>query len=154
LTGKTIGSATHTNMRFSNFVLQVDAMLHPRYELQCGSRIGWRYAQEDGGEEFRLFRDGSWLLDTCEGGGCATLASGEGTVNWENPISITMMVNGTEFAIYLNDIPVTYINTLEQRPGKDIILSLRSWGGSGFVAASLEYDNLKVWDLDKIPNLP
>ena len=143
-----IGAASHTNMRFENFVLQVNVNI----PIPGAPQIYWRYAQDDSGEQFLFYRDGSWLLNTCKRGICTTLTWGEMKFNWADPVLVTVIVKGTEASLYLNSIPVTYINNLEQPSSEDIKLVIR--GGAFGYESSIEYDNLKVWDLDKIRNLP
>jgi hypothetical protein len=66
-------------------------------------------------------------------------------------ITFTLISRGSRFAVYLNDIPVTngeYAGGQNQPE-----FSLRAYS-FGIATASVEYDNLKIWNLDKIPNLP
>ena len=66
-------------------------------------------------------------------------------------ITFTLLSRGSRFAVYLNELPVA----LGEYAGGQFQpeFSLNAWSdGSG--AARVEYDNLKVWNLDNIPGLP
>ena len=71
-------------------------------------------------------------------------------------ITFTLISRGSRIAVYLNDIPVTFgeYASGESAGGQyKTDFSLRAWSdGSG--TALVEYDNLKVWNLDNIPGLP
>jgi hypothetical protein len=71
-------------------------------------------------------------------------------------ITFTLISRGSRFAVYLNDMPVTFG---EYAGGESVEgqhkteFSLRAWSdGSG--DALVEYDNFKAWNLDNIPGLP
>ena len=66
-------------------------------------------------------------------------------------LTLTIIVGDTKLAVYLNDTPVTLREfvPVANRTG----LTLRAWS-DGMTPAIVEYDNLKIWDLDNIPNLP
>jgi hypothetical protein len=133
----TVGSATYAKTRFNDFVLQVDRKFQDidfeihsgfsQYDIfsTMGSQIGWRDAQENG-EVFSFFGDGYWSLYSCEGVNCTSLETGIMTINWDEPISITVIVKGTECAIYLNKAPVTYADNLKQKSKKNVRLG-SSW---------------------------
>jgi hypothetical protein len=158
------GSATHSKMRFNNFVLQADIKLQgfnyqkrfnfPQSDFARGSSfyISWRYTQDGNEDVFILNRNSEFLLQTCKDRTCKILDTNEVTVNWDTSIFITVIVNGTECAIYLNDTPVAYANNLESQIGNELRLGIGAIPES--TSISFEYDNLKVWDLDKIQNLP
>ncbi len=66
-------------------------------------------------------------------------------------ITFTLLSRGSRFAVYLNELPVTLGEYAGGRYQPEF--SLSAWSdGSG--AARVEYDNLKVWNLDNIPGLP
>jgi hypothetical protein len=66
-------------------------------------------------------------------------------------ITLTVIAGETRMAVYLDDIPITMKEFTPAR--NNTILTLRSWAGSPANAIVI-YDNLKIWDLDNIPNLP
>ncbi len=66
-------------------------------------------------------------------------------------ITFTLISRGSRFAVYLNDIPVTYGEYAggQYQPQ----FSLNAWSdGSG--TARAEYDNINIWNLDNISGLP
>jgi hypothetical protein len=66
-------------------------------------------------------------------------------------ITFTLISRGSRFAVYLNDIPVTYGEYANGQNQPEF--TLRAWS-DGRVTARVEYDNLKIWNLDSIPSLP
>jgi hypothetical protein len=66
-------------------------------------------------------------------------------------ITFTLISRGSRFAVYLNDIPVTYGECAGGQNQPEFSLRAYSYG-SGI--ALVEYDNLKIWNLDNIPDLP
>lgn len=66
-------------------------------------------------------------------------------------ITFTLLSRGSKIAVYLNDVPVTFGENAGGQYQAEF--SLNAWSdGSG--TARVEYDNLKIWNLDNIPNLP
>lgn len=67
------------------------------------------------------------------------------------PITFTLIFRDSMLAIYLNDIPVTLVEYAggQTQPS----FELCAWS-AGSTAAYAEFDNFKVWNLDKIPSLP
>jgi hypothetical protein len=105
--------------------------------------------------DFELTRSGKWY----------SLIGPSGMYGGENGqlpssvpalITFTLISRGSRFAVYLNELPITYGEYAggESAGGQHKIgFELCAWSdGSG--AARAEYDNLKVWNLDNIPGLP
>jgi hypothetical protein len=65
------------------------------------------------------------------------------------PITFTLISRNSMLAVYLNDIPVTF---LEYDGGQyQPAFELCAWS-AGSTAAHAEFDNVKVWNLDNIPS--
>ncbi len=71
-------------------------------------------------------------------------------------IPVTIIMLDTQCAVYLNHDPLTYLNDCRTAP----TVELDVWAASfrllrdTRLAVSVNFDNLKLWDLDKIPDLP
>ena len=141
-----MGAIGNDGMLFDNFVLQVDAYFEPLPSNILS--ISWR-----GGlthwHSIEVFSLGPerWMLLVCNDS-CTEFTSGPLPVNLSLPVTITVVSRGTEIAVYLNSIPLTYYNDLGRTPGPRIGMMLLRVGEPGDSAIGL--DNLKVWDLDKL----
>ncbi len=63
---------------------------------------------------------------------------------------ILIIARGNRYAFYVNDIPVYYLEDAYYFTRKDITFRIANDRGNTTVAL----DNLKLWDLGRIPNLP
>jgi hypothetical protein len=69
-------------------------------------------------------------------------------------IPVTIIVRGTQCAVYFNNDPLTYLHDC------NIDSVTRAWAVSFRLlrdngsAVVVNFDNLKLWDLDKVPDLP
>ena len=71
-------------------------------------------------------------------------------------IPVTIIMRGTQCAVYLNNDPLTYLSNCRASPtfqSHQWIASFRLLRNTGR-AVAVKFDNLKLWDLDKIPGLP
>jgi hypothetical protein len=69
---------------------------------------------------------------------------------------VTIIMRGTQCAVYLNDHPLTYLNNCRTNPtfpSSKWVASFRLIRKTGN-AVVVNFDDLKLWDLDKIPDLP
>lgn len=69
---------------------------------------------------------------------------------------VTIIMQGTQCAFYLNNDPLVYLNNCRTDPN----IKLQAWVASFRLLKDTDhdvvvnFDNLKLWDLDKIPGLP
>ncbi len=71
-------------------------------------------------------------------------------------IPVTIIMQGTQCAVYFNNDPLTYLSNCKAGPSFQShvwVASFRLLGNTGR-AVTVNFDNLKLWDLDKIPGLP
>jgi hypothetical protein len=71
-------------------------------------------------------------------------------------ITVTIIMQDNECAVYLNDAPLDYLGKCRSDP---IVQSSKSAVSFHVFtktrhAVVVNFDNLKLWDLDKIPDLP
>ena len=153
-----VGFAIQPAMQFNDFIMQVDVNLENLADQNGGAaEIGWRGDQErgdDGMVVFSLHRSGNWLV-TYQGDVASDLASGWQSIRFKPGSSeITIISLGTEFAIYLNDTPLTYIDDVGQPPGAEIGLNLWAPPYTNQNTSVIEYDNIKIWNLDGVDFSP
>lgn len=92
--------------------------------------------------------DGRWWLQGQNG---ATMDSGQLLFPDPNMITVTILARDSKVALYLNDSAVTIqqVEPVYNNQG----FNWRVWS-AGEVPAIVEFDNLKIWDLDHVPNIP
>jgi hypothetical protein len=139
--------AIHKRMAFYNFILQVDVNLL-ELEDRISAGIWWR--RYDGvGEVFTLDNDGSWSLSRNDRPEFPLFASGSEPVDLSKPVTITVVSRGTEFAVYMNNIPLAYHNDIGRPPVSGIELNVFNHADNR-INPAVAYDNLSVWNLDSI----
>ena len=145
-TGREVAFCSHPGMRFNNFVLRVDVDLH-KLGPDTAAEIDWRGTGYSTGLVLSLWKDGRWLINFC-GTDCSEVASGWQSISPTQKVTVTIISKIREYAIYLDETPVSYINDSGRRPGLEIKLSL--WADSRSPKTIVAYDNLKIWNLDYI----
>jgi len=138
----------HPGMRFQNFALRVEVDLS-RLGSGDAARIHWRGTDYSDGLGLDLWKDGNWQVYAADP--LRYLAAGDQSIDSAQEVTITIISQGTEYAIYIDETLVSYIDDQGRRPGIGINLGVFDEPGSSTVVT---YDNLKVWDLDKIQIQP
>lgn len=135
------------NLHLYNYVVQVDMDLQ-QLEKSYNADItisGYKCSLQ---RLLYIHSNGQWDLYLCD-----FYKTGFASFDPSDPVTITMISNGKENAIYVNAVPVIYFIDNE-KPSKDNYLSLVLEGKVRSTSNNtVEFDNLKVWDLDKIENL-
>lgn len=150
--GRGMARCSNPGMLVNNFVLRVDTDFS-----ELGSRdsaqIGWNGTTPYHGDlTLSLLKEGNWSIDVCGNNSCTNFASGWQPISPTQKVTVTIITKNWEYAIYMDEIPISYIDDSRKQPGIVITLgmdvpSLRS-------SPMIKYDNLKIWNLDYIPNLP
>lgn len=128
--------ATRSNMAYKDFVLELDIRFmdsdkeNPRFDIFYRNNT-----------LFTINPDGT--LEAFYGGNTIS----EKAYGDQRPNRILIIVKGNRCALYVNDQPVNYY---EDNPNKYYSRERIIFWPNGPVAL----DNLKIWDLEKIPNLP
>ncbi|MBM3152971.1 MAG: tetratricopeptide repeat protein, partial [Chloroflexi bacterium] len=147
-----------------NFVLQVTVELPRPTRLMAISMVEFRWnSVTDQGWVFNLYPSGHWQLDYPDPQGnpsniLGTLTGG----NLTAPVTITIISKDTGCAIYLDGMPIAYSSEMSPEFGDGIRLGLigarTDEGEAGkptnLPAISITYDDITLWNLDGIPNLP
>jgi hypothetical protein len=130
----------------NNFATQID-MNFQQDETYGGIVI--KGATDGGDFLFELSYNGQWGVHYCQQpeGHCIYKDSGITSIDPTNPVTITIILTETETAIYVNSIPV-YHDKVDKNRIKASHFSVTVQDNN-----LLEFDNLKIWDLDKIENL-
>jgi len=131
---------------YYNFVLVVDMNLYGISGEDAGT-IKWSEYYV-----FEIKHDGRWFISSWENNMGHHLDNGQKRFLDTEKVTIMLISDGQEYAVYIDNIPVTYGNYSEEKVGTRI--NLRAWPGSSTLTAIVKFDNINIWDLDKIPNLP
>ena len=62
-----------------------------------------------------------------------------------------VIARGSEYALYLDDKPLAYVNDPSKPPADGFTLSAHS--NAAQQATVITYDNVQVWNLDNVPGL-
>lgn len=134
-----------------NLVLQVDLFFHD--SIQVSPVVRFILLSGIGQNLFTVSKEGEWRVIYCiSGGDCENIKkSGYASFDSSKPVTLIIICRGKERAIYLNSSPSGYFIDNE---GHGTVMSLLALGGENQQAEKIAFDNFKIWDLDKIKNLP
>jgi hypothetical protein len=96
---------------------------------------------------FELKNDGRWFIYK-DGN---NIDNGQQQISNKEKVTIMLLFNKGKYAFYINDIPISYGNYSAEKVRTSI--SFRGWS-DGAATAIGKFDNISVWNLDAIPNLP
>jgi len=136
-----------------NFVLSFDFQFE---ETQPDDLVRFQFNQTaDQSVALDLFKNQTWTLHW---GFHDDWQSTTGTYDYYPPERITVLVimQGRECAVYFNDAPLAYLSSCRTGPtvySSPWAVTFNMLGDPGHTAA-MTIDNLKLWDLDQISGLP
>lgn len=152
----TCGAHNPNLLTVTNFVFEID-LTQMESEIQGFAGIQWRHTyhydqvDDDGYYRVEVSVPGNhWVLtksSTSPLGGTSleTLQEWQGTGSGR----IRVVALGNQFAVYINEAPIFYLQDDHNSTG-EIDLLLNAPDGP----VSVEYDNVKLWNLDNVPGLP
>jgi hypothetical protein len=150
--GRGMARCSNPGLRFNNFVLNVDTDFS-ELGANDSAQIGWHgITPANDGLTLSLSKEGNWSIYVCGKNSCTNLASGWQPINPTQKVAVTIISKDREYAIYMDEIPVSYIDDINRPPGTVITLGMDVPSLSA--SPMIKYDNLKIWNLDYIPNLP
>ncbi len=136
-----------------NFVLSFDFQFE---ETQPDDTVRFQFDQTaDRSVALDLSKNQTWTLHWGAHDDWQSIA---GTFNYFPPerIAILIVMQGEECAVYLNDVPLTYLSNCRTgsvvRPSPWVV-TFHMLADPGHIAGVM-IDNLKLWDLDNITGLP
>lgn len=141
---------------FKTFVLMVDVNT-AKLNGENAANIAYVDTRHEGGRSTRVFGFNFELKSEHRWYSLINLSGLSGREHGQlttpgTRITFTLISMGSRFAVYLNGIPVTFgfYSAGQYEPE----FSLRAWADGRSGPAIVEYDNLMIWNLDNIPNLP
>jgi hypothetical protein len=135
-----------------NFVLSFDLQFE---ETQPEDTVRFQFDQTaDQSVAFDLSKNQTWALHW---GSLTDWQSTTGTFGYFAPerITILFIVQGKECAVYLDDVPLSYLDNCRTEPiarPSPWAVTFHMLAKPGHTAAAT-IDNLKLWDLDKVVGL-
>lgn len=141
------------NLDLHNFVVQIDMDLQQK-ESMATIVISW--AEDSGSFIFELAHDGNWFTEFCiqPESRCIQGKHGQLPKGYDTSITITVIFNGDEYAVFVNSIPIYHgiVVMGENSSIRHVNFTVQN-GTKNIPIRSVEFDNLKIWDLDKIESL-
>jgi len=144
----TCGAHNPGVLNVTNFVFETD-LTQAQTGIQGGAGVQWRHtngyyrvAVDVPGQRWALLKSSTSLPG---GVGLETLQEWQGLASGR----IRVIARGNRFAVYINETPVFYLQD-DLNPNGEIDLWLNAPGGP----VAVEYDNIKLWNLDNVPGLP
>lgn len=131
------------NVPLFNFILQVDMDLD-QLDEQYNPQI---YI---GDNTFTLKSSGDWESADWPSGVQNLRGSGHFKINLADAVTITIISYKAGNAVYLNNSPILYYVSEESNIFRQLQLRVRDGTSSNNL---VEFDNLKIWDLNNIENL-
>jgi len=144
------------NPRFlqKNFVIQFDLQFG---ETQPNDAFRFQFEQgENQGFALELAKNQAWAFDWGVYGNQQSRAGFYEHFPPEQPIRVLIMARENQCAVYLDNAPLDYFEDC----GTDMNAKLSVYSTTFHILAApghsavVTMDNIKFWDLDKIPNLP
>jgi hypothetical protein len=135
---------------YRNFVLSFDSQFG---ETQPNDTVRFQFNQTaDQSVAFDLSKNQTWTLHW---GSHADWQSTSGKYDYFAPekISIQIIMQGQKCAVYLNNAPLTYLSDCRTGPiayASPSAVTFHLLAEPGHIA-TVSIDNVKLWDLDKIP---
>lgn len=140
-----ICTAERTKMAYTNFVLELDTRF---LRGSSDSRFSIYYRKH---YNFVVYLDGnlaiSWYNEPLKN------IPGEAYANLRTN-HILIIVKGNQYAFYVNNIPVYYFEDTRYFTREAISFDASQHPMYDANYPKVALDNLKIWDLEKIPNLP
>jgi len=95
--------------------------------------------------------DGRWFISSWENNVRHNLGQGQQRIPDAKRVTIKLISKGKKYAFYINNVPVSSGDYDAGKMGTRI--EIRAWS-DGSSTAIAGFDNVNVWNLNKIPNLP
>jgi|WetSurMetagenome_2_1015567.scaffolds.fasta_scaffold110017_1 hypothetical protein len=126
---------------YHNFVLRVDVDMSG---LKGENTAEVTYQNNaDYSLDYEMKPDGRWFIRSA--------GNGKQPIPDPKKVGITLISYGTKYAFYINNIPVS---SGENTANKNVTsIGFRAWS-DGRTTAIAKFDNIQIWDLDSLPNLP
>lgn len=137
-----------------NFVVTVDAAFMESLSMPRDRTIGlcW-WPAYDWGEMFELYESGVYEGATCTATGpCRAFVRGEiERVSTEQFVSLILIHRNGESVVYVNGVPIAYHLRSIKNQSSGFALCPQTSDG---LQSNIKYDNVRVWNLNQIPELP
>lgn len=132
---------------YQNIVFTIDVNIS-EIRIESLVEINFEQSQMDNASLiFELKNDGRWFI--YEDGN--NIDNGQQQISNKEKVTIMLIFNKEKYAFYINDIPISCGNHSPKKVRTSI--SFRVWS-DGAATAIGKFDNINIWSLDGIQNLP
>lgn len=149
-----VGTLQYTDMQYANYVLQLDVNFQQAplglefrnwgtSSLGGDVQLGYYLQSPEGNWGFSVWRNEDFI------GG----VDGNYSLDFLKPVTITIINKSPTFIVYLDSSLLTFYNTQEEYAGFALDFTVNSWDVTPTETLTLELDNVKIWDLDKIEEI-
>jgi hypothetical protein len=139
------------DMQYANYVLQLEVNFQDS-PLGLEFRTwGKSPSVEEINHGFFIQKSGSWGYSVSKHD--ESIKEDRGNIKFDSskPVTITIINQSPIFLVYLDSTPVTFYNAPEAYPGPSgLDFTVNSWARIPIEPLSLELDNVKIWDLDRL----
>jgi hypothetical protein len=143
------GRAELESPEIFNFAIQVDMYLD---KLDKNPDRNYRAIfGANGRNDFMMLSSyGRWEQVNCQGR-CMIPYDGNISIDVSKPVTVLMISKSRQNAVYINGKPVYYFSDTEQPSFQNLALGVQ--GNVNTLSNIVEFDNVKIWDLNKIDSL-
>jgi hypothetical protein len=141
-----VGNLQYADMAYANYVLQLDINFQ-------GDPLGLEFRNWGPSAllDYHIHHDGSWGFSVWRGEDKIEGMDGNAGLDFSKPVTITIINKSPTFIIYLDSSLLTLYRTQEAYAGPFVLdFTVNSWDVTPIETLTLELDNVKIWDLDKI----
>lgn len=140
------------NLDLHNFVVQIEMDLQ---QIESSAAIVISGVTDLEEFVFELSREGNWGTWYCVvEGKCTQSKYGQiSTKGLTTPVTVTVIFNGNEDAVFVNSIPI-YHDTIQTEiiTTRHVNITVQD-ANESIPQKIVEFDNLKIWDLDMIESI-
>jgi hypothetical protein len=144
-----VGDLKYMDMQYDNYVLQLDVNFQGA-PLGFEFRNWGRAANEDVTLDYHIHHDAGWGFSVMKNGVFFEGMDGNYGLDFSKPVTITIINQSPTFIVYVNSSLLTFYSTQEEYDGFGLDFTVNSWNVTPTETLTLELDNIKIWDLDKI----
>jgi hypothetical protein len=144
-----VGNLHYTDMHYGNYVLQLDVNFQGA-PLGLEFRNWGRSQDEDVQLDYHIHHDASWGFGVFGNGDFIEGMDGNYGLDFSKPLTITIINQSPTFIVYVDSSLLTFYSTQEEYEGFGMDFTVNSWDVTPTEMTTLELDNIKIWDLDKI----
>jgi hypothetical protein len=147
-----LSNLLYKDLQYANYALQFDINFH-QTPLEFLLRMWGQSALEEVVELNYSLQSptGDWIFAAIESGNLIEKIHGNANLDFAEPVTITIIHQSPTIVVFMNSSVQTLHNTREKYAGPFALDSvITSWEVIPTETLTLELDNFRIWDLDKL----